>query len=232
MATINDPLLGIGTRVGMGVGTVWTPLHTASGPITIGAGGAYRLSMTSGTIAASLAADSELFQFRYVTGAARSCLVFGITVSAAMIVAPAVAVGPINMQLVGRVARAWTADGTLGTAATLTGNNQKLRTGHNTSEVVSARMAATAALGVGTKTLDAQNFGGITAGIYFDLAAGDISSQLIPNTNLLGEFTGGMGFPMVLANQEGFVIRSGLVMPATLTWNLVVNVLWSEVDGF
>lgn len=233
MATFNDPSIAANVaRVGMGVGMIWTPMHAASGPISVGAGGAYRLSMTSGTIAAALAANSELFQFRYVTGASRVCLVFGVTVSAAMIVAPAVAVGPINMQLVGKVARAWSVDGTLGTPATLTGNNQKLRTGHNTSEVVSARMATTAALGVGTKTFDAQNFGGITAGIYFDLAASDISTQLVPNTNLLGEFTGGMGFPMVLANQEGFSILSGLVMPATLTWNLVVNVLWSEVDGF
>jgi hypothetical protein len=188
--------------------------------------------MTSGTIAASLGANSELFQFRYVTGVSRVCLVFGITVSAAMIVAPAVGTTPVNMQLVAKIARSWTADGTGGTAATLTGNNQKLRTAHATSEVVSARMATTAALGAGTKTFDSQNFGGTNGGVYFDLAAGDSSGLLIPQTNLLGEFTGGLAFPLTLANQEGFSILSGLVMPATLTWNLVANVLWSELDSF
>lgn len=233
MAVVNDPNIAANvSRVGMGSGMVWTPQHSASGPLPVGAGGAYRISMTSGTIAASLGANSELFQFRYVTAAARVCLVFGITVSAAMIVAPAVGTAPVNMQLVGKIARAWTADGTGGTAATLTGNNQKLRTSHATSEVVSARMATTAALGAGTKTFDAQNFGGTTGGVYFDLAAGDQSAVLIPQTNLLGEFTGGLGFPLILANQEGFSVLSGLAMPVTLTWNLVTNVLWSEVDGF
>lgn len=233
MATINDPNTAANVaRVGMASGMVWTPLHTASGPIPVGGGGAYRLSMTSGTIAASLGANSELFQFRYVTGASRVCLVHGVGVTAAMVVAPAVSTTPVNMQLRAALARAWTVDGTGGTAATLTGNNQKLRTNHATSEVVSARMATTAALGAGTKTLDAQDIGGVTGGIYFDLAAGDLSNQLIPWTNLFGEFAAGMGFPIVLANQEGFVVRSGLAMPATMTWNLVVNVLWSEVDGF
>lgn len=216
-----------------GVGNqVWTPQHSASGPFPVGAGGAYRLSMTSGTIAASLAANSELFQFRYVTAASRVALIHGVTVSASMIATPTAGTTPVNMQLVGKIARAWTADGTGGTAATLTGNNQKLRTSHATSEVVSARMATTAALGAGTKTFDAQNFGGVTGGIYFDLAAGDTDNTLIKQTNLLGEFSGGLGFPLVLANQEGFSVLSGVVLPATMTWNLVVNILWSEVNTF
>lgn len=233
MAVINDPNIAANVnRVGMGSGMTWVPQHSVSGPLPVGGGGAYRLSMTSGTIGASLGANSELFQFRYVTGASRVCLVYGVTVSASMIATPTAGTTPVNMQLVGKIARAWTADGTGGTAATLTGNNQKLRTSHTTSEVVSARMATTAALGAGTKTFDSQNFGGVTGGIYFDLAAGDANNQLIPQTNLLGEFTGGMGFPLILANQEGFSVLSGVALPATMTWNLVTNILWSEVDSF
>lgn len=233
MAVINDPdtAANVG-RVGMSSGMVWTPQHAIAGPLPVGAGGAYRISMTSGTIAASLGANSELFQFRYVTGAARVAIVHGIGVSSSMIATPAVGTTPVNQQLVAKIARAWTVDGTGGTAATLTGNNQKMRTTHTTSEVVSARMATTAALGAGTKTFDAHNFGGVTGGIYFDLAAGDTQNILIPYTNLLGEFAASMGWPLVLANQEGFSILSGVASPATMTWNLVVNVLWSEVDGF
>jgi len=230
MAVINDP--NTAANVAAVGAKTYSPLHTLGGPFPVGAGGAYRINMISGTIAASLGANSELFQFRYVTAVARVCLVHGVTVSAAMIVAPAVGTTPVNMQLVGKIARAWTADGTGGTAATLTTNNQKLRTSQATSEVVSARMATTAALGAGTKTFDAQNFGGVTGGVYFDLAASDIDATLIRQTNLLGEFAGSLGFPLVLANQEGFSVLSGLVMPATLTWNLSVNVLWSEVDSF
>lgn len=232
MAVINDPNIAAQVaRVGMGSGMVFTPQHVASGPLSVGAGGGYRISMTSGTIAASLGANSELAQFRYVTVAARVCLVFGVTVSASMIATPTAGTTPVNMQLVGKIARAWSVDGTGGTLATLTGNNQKLRTAHATAEA-SFRMATTAALGAGTKTFDAQNFGGVTGGIYFDLAAGDANNQLIPQTNLLGEFTGGLAFPLTLANQEGFSILSGVALPATMTWTLVANVLWGEFDSF
>lgn len=232
MAVINDPNTAANiARVGMGATPGWMPMHVTSGPLPPGAGGAYRLSATSGTIAAALGANSELFQFRYVS-ATRTCIIHGISVSAAAIVAPAIATTVTNMQLKATMARAWTAAGTGGTRLTLTGNQAKLRTSFATSEVNDAGIATTAALGVGTKTLDTQDFGAITAGIYFDLAASDFDATLIKPVNLLGEFIGGLGYPPILANQEGFVIRSGIVMPATLTWNLVVNVLWSEVDGF
>jgi len=222
---VSGELSGVGNQV-------FVPEHVASGPMSIGNGGGYRLAMTSGTIAAALAANSELFQFRYVTAASRVALIFGITVGAGAIVAPAVGVTPVNMQLRAAIARAWTADGSGGTAANLTTNNQKLRSAFATSEVSSARMATTAALGIGTKTLDAQDMGSVLTSTYFDLAASDVDLTLVKPTNLLGEFAASLGFPLVLANQEGFVVRSGLVMPATLTWNLIVNVLWSEVNAF
>lgn len=233
MAVINDPTTAANiARVGMASGMVWTPQHQTAGPLPVGAGGAYRLAMQTGTIAASLAKDSEVFQFRYVTAASRVCIVHGIAVSAIMITPPAVGVVGIPMGLYGNVARAWTAAGSGGSRATMTGNNQKLRTAHATSEVNDIGIATTAALTAGTKTFDAQGFGSVLGSIYFDLAAGDVGGQLIPKTNLLGEFIGGMAFPMVLANQEGFAIRSALAMPATMTWQVSVDVLWSEVDGF
>ncbi len=233
MATINDPNTAANVaRVGMGSSYTWQPLGVTSGPLSIGNGGAYRVSATSGTIAASLGANSEVFQFRYVTAASRVCLVHGIAVSAATIVAPAVGTTPINFALRATVARAWTAAGTGGTRLTLTGNQAKLRTSHATSEVNDAGIATTGALTAGTKTLDTQDLGAAKHGVYFDLAAGDTDVTLMPLTSLLGEFIGGLAWPLVLANQEGFVIRSGLALPATMTWDLNVNVAWSEVDGF
>lgn len=230
MAVINDPntaanIAAVGAKS-------YSPVHSLSGPYPVGAGGAYRINMVSGTMVASLSANSELFQFRYATAANRVCLVHGVTVSAAMIVVPATTTTTVNCQIVGKIARVWTAAGSGGTRATMTGNNQKLRTSHSTSEVNDIGIATTTGLTAGTKTFDSQNFGGVTGGIYFDLAAADIDATLIKQTNLLGEFAGGLGFPLVLANQEGFAILSGLAMPATLTWNFSVNVLWSEVDSF
>jgi hypothetical protein len=227
MAVINDPTVAANiARVGS---VTWTPFHTSAGPFPVGAGGGYRISMPSGVIGAGLASNSELFQFRYTTAASRVCLVHGVNVSACMSLA-ATAAALLSLRMC--VARAWTVNGSGGTRSTLTGNNNKLATSHNTSEVNDIGVATTGALTAGTKTLDAQDIGSV----FYDALTGAIttlpSSQLLPSTNLFGEFSGSLGFPLLLANQEGFVVRSGPTGAATMTWGLVVNVLWSEVDAF
>lgn len=229
MATLNDPSIAANiARVGMGSGQIWSPFQVTPGPLPVGTGGGYRISMTSGTIPAALAANSELFQFRYVTGASRVALIHGISVSAAMNVA---ATAAALQSLRATIARAWTADGTGGTAATLTGNIQKLDTQFATCEAT-VRMATTAALGVGTKTLDSQDVGGVSYSALTGAITVAINGTLVPKTNLLGEFAGSLAFPLVLRNQEGFVIRSGLAGPAAMTWQLVVGVAWSEVQSW
>lgn len=213
----------------------WMPLHVSSGPLSIGNGGAYRLSMTSGTMAASLGANSEIFQFRYVTAASRVALVHGISVSAAILTLPGVSttvlVGPLTFRAT--IARAWTGIGSGGTRATMTTNNQKLRTAHATSEVNDIGIATTAALTAGTKTLDSQDIGSVVGSTGVLTAVGvEPQGIIVPKTNLLGDYTGGLAFPLVLANQEGFVVRIGSAFPATMTWTYTVDVAWSEVDGF
>lgn len=232
MAVINDPTVAANiTRVG---NVAYVPAHVTSGPFPIGSGGSYRLSMAAGTMAASLAANSEIFQFRYVTATSRVALVIGISLSATILTLPAisttVAAGPFTFRAV--PARAWTAAGSGGTRATLTTNNQKLRTSHATTEVNDAGIATTAALTVGTKTLDTQDIGSVTSAYALATATGLTSAVMVPKTNLLGEYSGGLGFPLILANQEGFVIRIGAAFPATMTWTFTADVLWSEVDTF
>jgi hypothetical protein len=227
MAVINDPTVAANiARVG---NVAYVPQHVTAGPFPVGSGGGYRISMVSGTISAAIAANSELFQFRYVTGASRVALVYGISVSAAMNVA-ATAVALLSLRAT--VARAWTVAGTGGTRATMTGNNQKLRTSQNTSEVNDIGMVTTAALVAGTKTLDTQDIGGVAYSALTGAITVDTQGVLVPKTNLLGEFAGGLAWPLVLANQEGFVVRTGIINPASMTWNLVVDVAWSEVDAF
>jgi len=231
VAVINDPnIAGNINRIGMGTGMVWTPQHATSGPLPVGQGGCYRLSMQSGTMAAALAANSEIFQFRYVTSANRICLVHGVSISAgANVAATAAALCAFRMTS----ARAWTAAGTGGTRATMTTNNQKMRTSHATSEVNDIGISTTAALTAGTKTLDAQDVGSIAFGIGTGAITTSLPLNFVAKTNLLGEFTGGMGWPATYANQEGFVIRIGAnAFPASMTWTFGVDVLWSEVDSF
>jgi len=231
MATINDPTTAANIqRVGMASGMVWTPGHVTSGPLPVGNGGAYRLSMQSGTMAASLGANAEIFQFRYVTGASRVCLVHGISISSAMNVA---ATAAALLAYRATIARAWTAAGSGGARASLIGNLQKLRTGHATSEVNDAGISTTAALTAGTKTLDTQDIGSVAFSALTGAITVTTDGILVPKTNLLGDFGGTLAFPLVLGNQEGFVIRAGAnAHPAGMTWTFAVDVAWSEVDGF
>lgn len=238
MATINDPTIAANiARVGMGAGMAFNPQHVAAGPMPVGNGGAYRLGLQSGTMGASLAANAEIFQFRFVTANARVALIHGVSISAAVLTLPAISTtvltGPYH--IVGTIARAWTAAGSGGTRAALTTNNSKLRTSHATSEVNDAGIASTGALTAGTKTLDTSNFGSVTGNAGGVLTAVGVASaaNFIPKVNLLGEFIGGLTFPLVLANQEGFVLRNGAsAFPATMTWTFTVEVVWSEVDSF
>lgn len=230
MAVINDPNIAAQiAQVGMGSGTAFTPQHVASGPLTVGTGGAFRLSMTSGTIAAAVAANSELFQFRYVTGASRVCLVHGISVTAAL---NAAATAAALQALRATIARSWTVAGSGGTRATMTGNNQKLDTNHTTSEVNDIGMATTGALTAGTKTLDAQDIGSVGYAALTGAITVTPNGVLVPKTNLLGDFVGTLAYPLILRNQEGFVVRMGSAGPAGMTWQLTVDVAWSEVQSW
>ena len=230
MAVINDPNIAANiARVGMGAGMVWTPQQSTVGPLAVGDGGAYRISMTSGTINAGVTANNELFQFRYVTAASRVCLVHGISVSAAMNVAASAAA---LLALKATVARSFTVSGTGGTSATLTGNNAKLRTSHATTEVADIRMMTTTGLGAGTKTLDAQDFGSVSYSALTGAITTQIQGILVYRTNLFGDMDSGTAWPLVLANNEGFVIRNGPANPAAMTWQLCVDVLWTEVNSF
>lgn len=219
-----------------GVGNqAFSGAHVVQGPFPVGAGGGYRLGMQATTMAASLGANAEIFQFRYVTGASRVAIVHGVSISAAVLTLPAVSttviVGPLHLRLT--AARAWTAAGSGGTRATLTGNNSKLRTSHATSEVSDAGISTTAALTAGTKTLDTADLSSIVVSPPGVLTAVGAMSpgQLVPFTDLIGRFDG--AHSLVLANQEGFVIRNGAgAFPATMTWTFTVGVAWSEVDAF
>lgn len=214
-----------------GVGNqAFAPQHVSAGPMSVGAGGAYRLSLASGTMAVSLVANSEIFQFRFVTAASRVALIHGISISAAVNVAATTAVLALFRAT---IARAWTAAGTGGTRAVLTTNNSKLRTSHATSEVNDAGISSTAALTAGTKTLDTSDIGAVSFAFGTGAITTGVSLTLVPKTNLMGEFMGSLAFPIVLANQEGFVIRNGAnAFPAGATWTFSVDVAWSEVNAF
>jgi hypothetical protein len=208
-------------------GTLFRAMRVTGRPIDYGALGYYATGMLSGTIAAALAANSELFQFRW-PDATRLAVIYRLVCSAGLNVA-ATAAGLFGLR--GCIARSWTVAGSGGTRATMTGNNQKLRTSMGTSLVNDIGMATTAALTAGTKTLDAQDFGVIATGIGTGAITTGVNLPIFPQQNLLN-IDASTDHPIVLATNEGIVVRSGPIAPATMTWHLGVSVQWAEVAAF
>lgn len=228
MAVINDPTTAANiARVGA---AVQEGLHTIRYPIDVGSGGWYRLSAQSGTIGAALAASSEVFQFRFVSGSMSHAVIYKVVVQAGGPVAVATAGGPIGFELV--PARSWTVAGSGGTRLSVAGNNAKLRTSYPTSQVADAGIATTGALTAGTKTLDTLAQGNILAGVGTGAVTTYQGAQsLIPRTNLL-DADGEGQCPLTLAGNEGFVIRTTHAGPAALTYVVGVTIVWAEVNDF
>ncbi len=183
--------------------------------------GAYQASHLSGTMAAALTGDSEIFQFRW-TDTTRSCLIHSVTLDGLAGSATAFAAGFAKVNLA--IARAWTAVGSGGTGMTLTGDNQALRTSMPVPLVGDIRGASTAALTAGTKTIDAQPVG------QFAFTIGTVVSAIyVPTPIALFDEQFG-AHPIILATNEGLVIRA--TVPATGTWQFGVTVRWSEVTSY
>lgn len=202
-------------------GLNYRSIRTTLRPLDHGAFGSYRLSLLSGTMAAGLAANSEVFQFRW-SDATRLCVVTSIIWDGLSGSATAFAAGFGKVDVL--IARSWTADGSGGTAATLTGNNQKVRTSMGTPLVGAVRIASTAALTAGTKTLDAQAIAQYSAA--FGTAT---STQWIPMVDLF-HADAGTESPLILSQNEGFVVRA--TVPATGTWQFGCTVTWTEVSSY
>jgi hypothetical protein len=127
-------------------------------------------------------------------------------------------------------ATGWTVAGTGGTRATPAAL-LKRRTSMGSTLVAASdiAIATTAALGVGTKTLETLALSSINA-------AGPITASLngtiiAPGTLLWQAEVGDGEHPLVLAQNEGFVITVPAV-PATGTWAAAISVDWAEVTAY
>lgn len=210
-------------------GTTFRAQRVTGRPLDHGALGHYRLSMTTGTIGAALAANGELFQFRW-TDATRLAVVQKVLISAGANVA-ASAAGLVNLDCA--IARGFTVAGTGGATATITGNNQKDRTSMGTTLLGEARIATTAALGAGTKTLDAQGVGNVFVGIGTGAITVSQRLQLIDKIDLVEIDADTSQHPIVLAQNEGIVIKNGATAwPAAMTWGMSVTIVWAELAAF
>lgn len=209
-------------------GTTFRALRVTSRPMDYGSFGVYQVAGLTGAIAAGAGAASEIFQFRW-TDATRLAVIHSVRISG-MRTTTAFAAGAID--LTATIARGWSAAGTGGGVLTMTGNNAKMRTSMGTSLVGEIRVATTAALGAGTKTLDAQPIGQINTHSSggTETATPIIGSIYLPAYELNAGSMGDGEAPIVLVQNEGIVIRA--TVPATGVWNLGFVMKWSEVAAF
>ena len=178
-------------------------------------GNQFAISQISGTMTAG-AATREVFHLRWIDSL-RVCLVHSVVLDA-FTNATGFTAGFGRVQLFR--ATGWTADGSGGTAADITDDDTKLRDGGAATLLGSTRIASTAALTAGTKVVDAQPVGQAT--LQFRNVA---RLRWLAQVSL---FSG--GHPLLLARQEGLVVRA--TVPATGTWQFGVSVVWSEVNAY
>lgn len=202
------------------------PLHIVNAPHP---GSTYRYSGYTGTIGAALAANAELLQFRFLSGAKTYAQVHKVRFDGMGIVAAPTAAGPLGFELV--PARAWTAAGSGGTRIAVSGDNLQTETAIANSQVSDIGIATTGALTAGTKTLDANSQGGVLSGIGTGAITIYGSTCIVPPWDLFDSSEAGYQ-PLVLANQEGFVVRTTHAGPATMTYVARFTVIWSEVVAF
>lgn len=195
-------------------------------PPAFGALGYYRQAMVTGAVAATLGAGSTLFSFRW-TDATRLCLIQSIRVNA--IVSGLITTG-VQFDLAAFIARSFTASDTGGTASLPASGQQKLRTSMGNSLAGDVRIAATAALGVGTRTVDAfpigriVGFTGTTVGTQvFGSGSDAIPLYFRDNSD---------HHPIVLAQNEGILVQNPLAGPATGTLTMLVKIEWGEVASY
>lgn len=202
-------------------------LHSISKPTAYGSLGHYTYGGFTGILPAALAANSEIFHFRWAD-ATRLCVIRKIRISAVVSTTFFAAGVPVQLDLV--KSTAWTVAGTGGTAISPAAL-LKRRTSMGSSLVASgdARIATNAALGAGTKTLEGLSLSALAA-------AGPITASLNgtiiePGTILWQAEIADGEHPLVLAQNEGFSIRS-VAVPATGTWTAAITVDWAEVTAF
>lgn len=188
-------------------------------------------------------AGAPLFSFRWTSSTALA-VIMRVAVTVATTTATNV-VGNAERELV--IARSFTVSDTGGTAVVLTGNNQKMRTSQATSAVGDMRFASNAQLTAGTRTLDANPISSSIAILPLlftgiDIGSGGVvtTTTAVPSQGLGGRemvallsATTGQDYPIVLAQNEGFLIRIGKdAQPTAVAQQTYAQITWCEVPAY
>lgn len=186
--------------------------------------GVYAYAPVTGIIGAGISAASEILQFRWnPADTGLLAVIQKVTVSAAVSTTYFAAGVPLMLELV--KSTAWSAAGTGGASPT-TAALLKRKTSMASTAMVAGdlRIATTAALGAGTKTLETYAQGNVISGAPI---TSSLSGQIFaPGTPLLWPDVASGEHPLVLAATEGFSVR--VTAPGTGTWTAAFQIEWAE----
>lgn len=212
-------------------------MHSVAKPQDHGVLGHYAAVLTTGTIAAGMAAAGELVQMRWID-ATRFCLIHEVQILQFRNTTPAFAAGVYNFELMR--ATAWSADGGGGGAVAVADPQLQMRAAQMGASLFSTgfRLATTGALTAGTKVLDTLPLGAAYGNVGSTPA---IAEFFIPKGGgASGVGGGGVPLfkcdvasgehPIVLAANEGIAIRA--TVPATGPFIASFLVKWAEVVAF
>lgn len=209
------------------VGTEHRSLRIENRPIDASGLGHYHWAGFTGILPAALGANSEIFQFRWAD-ATRYAVIRKVKISACVSTTFFAAGVPVQVDLIRSTG--WTVAGTGGTGVTPAALLKK-RTSMGSTLLAAGdmRIATTAALGAGTKTLDTYSAAAIAAP---GPITASLNGQIIPAGTILWQAEIGDGeYPLVLAQNEGISVRS-VAVPATGTWTASIDIQWAEVSAY
>jgi len=222
---VSSAVMGVGAQAASGG-------HVILKPTAEGALGHYRFSGVTGTLAAALAANAQLFYIRW-TDATRLCVVSYVKVEfQCLTLFTAATLTDFGFDLIKATA---VSAGGGGTDLFSVSGPSKMRASHSTSLLAStglARIATTAALTALT-TLDAYPIAqGLGDSQRVNVAAGTEEQRVNdPGFEFAPDMSRGE-HPLVLSQNEGLVVRNRTVWPAAGTGILKVTIGWGEVTAF
>lgn len=219
-------------KVDGNTGSVIGALRTTNNPLDYGTGGHYRYAAVTGTLPAALAANAVVFSFRW---GSPTFYAVPLYLRASFQTLTAFTAGTItDFGFDAFVGRTFTASHTGGTAATMTNNNGKARTSMSTSQLPTngdMRIATTAAFaGAAGITIDSHAFANSIgkANIVNAAAGTEYAISRAIELDYTAEMANGH-HPILLAQNEGVIIRNRVVWPAAGTGVLRVQFGWAEV---
>jgi hypothetical protein len=192
--------------------------------------GAYGFSVTTGELAATLAANAVVGSFRW-GDATKIAAITGLRTRFLPKVLFTAAQLTEATSFDAYIARGFTASHTGGTALTLTTNSFKRRTSFSSTAFTDLRVATTAALGGGTITDTAPHAFSQSIRKANRVNPAAATEEVIPPAadGLSIDFSAADGdHPIILVQNEGILIRNRIVWPAAGTGTLLIEMSWNE----